>query len=64
MNALPVIYIFTHDSIGMGEDGPTHQPVEQLVGLRSIPGIVVLGRQMPMRQWPPGVWRLAGSKGP
>ena len=42
MNALPVIYIFTHDSIGMGEDGPTHQPVEQLVGLRSIPGIVVL----------------------
>jgi transketolase len=41
MNALPVIYIFTHDSIGMGEDGPTHQPVEQLVGLRSIPGMVV-----------------------
>ena len=42
MNELPVIYIFTHDSIGMGEDGPTHQPVEQLVGLRSIPGMVVL----------------------
>jgi transketolase len=42
MNALPVIYIFTHDSIGMGEDGPTHQPVEQLVGLRSIPGMTVL----------------------
>jgi transketolase len=42
MNALPVIYIFTHDSIGMGEDGPTHQPVEQLIGLRSIPGMVVL----------------------
>jgi transketolase len=42
MNALPVIYVFTHDSIGMGEDGPTHQPVEQLVGLRSIPGMVVL----------------------
>jgi transketolase len=42
MDALPVIYIFTHDSIGMGEDGPTHQPVEQLVGLRSIPGMVVL----------------------
>jgi len=42
MNALPVIYIFTHDSIGMGEDGPTHQPIEQLVGLRSIPGMVVL----------------------
>jgi transketolase len=42
MNALPVIYIFTHDSIGMGEDGPTHQPVEQLIGLRSIPGMIVL----------------------
>jgi len=42
LNALPVIYVFTHDSIGMGEDGPTHQPVEQLIGLRSIPGMVVL----------------------
>ena len=39
---LPVIYIFTHDSIGVGEDGPTHQPIEQLVGLRAIPGMVVL----------------------
>ena len=39
---LPVIYIFTHDSIGVGEDGPTHQPIEQLVGLRAIPGMMVL----------------------
>ncbi|HEY3910469.1 MAG TPA: transketolase [Stellaceae bacterium] len=39
---LPVVYIFTHDSIGVGEDGPTHQPVEQIVGLRGIPGLVVL----------------------
>ncbi|MBV8120058.1 MAG: transketolase [Alphaproteobacteria bacterium] len=39
---LPVVYVFTHDSIGVGEDGPTHQPVEQLVGLRSIPGLIVL----------------------
>ncbi len=39
---LPVIYIFTHDSIGVGEDGPTHQPVEQLVSLRSIPGMIVI----------------------
>ncbi len=38
---LPVTYILTHDSIGVGEDGPTHQPVEQLVGLRSIPGMKV-----------------------
>ena len=34
---LPAIYVFTHDSIGVGEDGPTHQPIEQLIGLRSIP---------------------------
>ena len=39
---LPVIYLFTHDSIGVGEDGPTHQPVEQLVALRSVPGLIVL----------------------
>jgi len=39
---LPVIYIFTHDSIGVGEDGPTHQPVEQLASLRAIPGLIVL----------------------
>ena len=36
-----VIYIFTHDSIGLGEDGPTHQPIEQLAGLRSIPNLNV-----------------------
>ncbi len=39
---IPVIYIFTHDSIGVGEDGPTHQPVEQLASLRAIPGLIVL----------------------
>jgi len=39
---LPVVYVFTHDSIGVGEDGPTHQPVEQLIGLRSIPGLLVI----------------------
>ena len=39
---LPVIYVFTHDSIGVGEDGPTHQPVEQLLALRSIPGLITL----------------------
>jgi transketolase len=38
---LPVIYIFTHDSIGVGEDGPTHQPVEQLASLRAIPGLII-----------------------
>lgn len=39
---LPVIHVFTHDSIGVGEDGPTHQPIEQLAGLRAIPGMTVL----------------------
>jgi transketolase len=38
----PVIYVFTHDSIGVGEDGPTHEPIEQLPALRIIPGITVL----------------------
>jgi transketolase len=39
---LPVVYIFTHDSIGLGQDGPTHQSVEQLVALRAIPGLTTL----------------------
>jgi transketolase len=39
---IPVIYIFTHDSIGVGEDGPTHQPVEHLASLRAIPGLITL----------------------
>lgn len=39
---IPVILIFTHDSIGVGEDGPTHQPVEQIASLRAIPGLITL----------------------
>jgi transketolase len=39
---LPVIYVFTHDSIGVGEDGPTHQPVEQLPSLRAMPGLITV----------------------
>ncbi len=39
---LPVMYVLTHDSIGLGEDGPTHQPVEQLAACRAIPGLIVL----------------------
>ena len=37
-----VIYVFTHDSIGLGEDGPTHQPIEQLTALRAIPGFTMI----------------------
>lgn len=39
---IPVIHVFTHDSIGVGEDGPTHQPIEQLASLRAIPGLLVI----------------------
>ena len=42
MMGLPVIYVWTHDSIAMGEDGPTHQPVEQLASFRAMPGMVTL----------------------
>src|SRR2546430_15726030 len=39
---IPAIYIFTHDSIGVGEDGPTHQPIEQLASLRAMPNMLIL----------------------
>ncbi len=42
MMGLHVVFVFTHDSIGVGEDGPTHQPVEQVLGLRSVPNLTVL----------------------
>ena len=53
----PSIWVFTHDSVGVGEDGPTHQPVEQLAALRSIPGLVLLrpGDANEVTQ----AWRLA-----
>ena len=42
MMEMPAIHIFTHDSIGVGEDGPTHQPIEQLAALRAVPGLITL----------------------
>jgi transketolase len=42
LTGLPVAWVFTHDSVGLGEDGPTHQPIEHLAALRAIPGLVVL----------------------
>ena len=42
LNELPVIFVWTHDSIGLGEDGPTHQPVEHLMSLRAMPGMTVI----------------------
>jgi transketolase len=42
LGSVPVIYVYTHDSIGLGEDGPTHQPIEQLASLRAIPNCTVI----------------------
>lgn len=42
LQKLPVIYVFTHDSIAVGEDGPTHEPIEQITALRAIPGLTVI----------------------
>ncbi len=42
LSQLKAVYVFTHDSVGVGEDGPTHEPVEQLAGLRAIPGLIVI----------------------
>jgi transketolase len=42
LSRLKLIYVFTHDSIGLGEDGPTHQPIEHLAGLRGVPGLTVI----------------------
>jgi transketolase len=54
---LPVVYVWTHDSIGLGEDGPTHQPVEQISALRAIPGLdVVRPADANETAW---AWRLA-----
>jgi transketolase len=53
---LPVIYIFSHDSIGVGEDGPTHQPVEQLIALRAIPNLITLRPADATKPRKRGVW--------
>jgi len=54
---LPVAYVFTHDSIGLGEDGPTHQPIEHLASLRAIPGLTVI-RPADAAETA-GAWRVA-----
>lgn len=56
----PVVYVFTHDSIGLGEDGPTHQPIEQLASLRATPGLVVY-RPADANETVAG-WRVALSR--
>ena len=57
---LPSIWVFTHDSVGLGEDGPTHQPVEHLMALRAIPNLVVIrpGDANEVRE----AWKVAISR--
>ncbi|WP_159885921.1 transketolase [Paenibacillus puerhi] len=61
---VPAIYVFTHDSIGVGEDGPTHEPIEQLAALRVIPGVTVIRPADGTETI--GAWRyaVANKKGP
>ncbi|HEY0078837.1 MAG TPA: transketolase [Pyrinomonadaceae bacterium] len=57
LSHVQVVYVFTHDSVGLGEDGPTHQPIEQLAGLRAIPNLYVIRPADPheVRE----AWRIA-----
>lgn len=60
----PVIYVFTHDSIGVGEDGPTHQPVEHLMALRAIPNLTVIRPADAVETAAAWLAALANKKGP
>ncbi len=64
LSHLPVIYIFTHDSVGVGEDGPTHQPVETVSALRTIPGLDVLRPADPEETAGAWVAAVEQTKGP
>jgi transketolase len=64
LSRLPVIYVFTHDSIGVGEDGPTHQPVEQLMSLRAIPNLDVVRPCDGPEAAQAWLWALQRKEGP
>jgi transketolase len=59
---LPTVYVWTHDSIGLGEDGPTHQPIEHLASLRAIPGLDVV-RPADANETAVVLWKVLGSPG-
>jgi transketolase len=61
---LPLIYIFTHDSIAVGEDGPTHQPVEHIAALRAIPGLTVIRPADAVETARAWQWALKNNTGP
>jgi transketolase len=60
----PVIYVYTHDSVGLGEDGPTHQPIEQLAALRAIPGLIDIRPADPAETVEAWRFALEYTKGP
>jgi transketolase len=60
----PTVYVFTHDSVGLGEDGPTHQPIEQLSALRAIPGLVDLRPADPAETVEAWRWIMEHADGP
>ena len=63
ISSIPVVYVFTHDSIGVGEDGPTHQPIEQLAMLRAIPNLNVIrpaGANETLEAWKAAITRKDG----
>ncbi|HEV7517352.1 MAG TPA: transketolase C-terminal domain-containing protein, partial [Thermoanaerobaculia bacterium] len=64
LNGLPVIFVWTHDSIGLGEDGPTHQPVEHLAALRAMPGMTVLRPGDPNEAVEAWRWLMGYKGGP
>jgi transketolase len=64
MMKLPAVFVFTHDSIFVGEDGPTHQPVEQLDALRSIPGLTVFRPADGVETAMAWAWALQRARGP
>ncbi len=64
MMKLPVIFVFTHDSFYVGEDGPTHEPVEQIAALRAMPGVTVLRPAEATEVAAAWLWALRSAKGP
>ena len=64
MMGLRVVYVLTHDSIGLGEDGPTHQPVEHLASLRAMPGLRVMRPADPVETFECWLLALAADAGP
>jgi transketolase len=64
LSSLPVIYVWTHDSVALGEDGPTHQPVEHLMSLRAIPNLVVMRPADPNETAEAWRWAMTHRDGP